>query len=163
MVPVLFCKKKSKLFMIKQAVCCKKYSIDEKNLKEIFTVWDNCEEEHPCIVKCPVKSMDSRSYMINVKDRDRFGKREYYNELKIPKKDINRNFCHKAASTYELAFPFLLLLERKQILDKLKETKNLKLFRLFVEAIDNDLLLGLEMLAREFKMDIYSGLMMIQN
>ena len=61
--------------------------IDKNNLKEIFIVWDNQEEDKPYIIKCPVVDSTQRSYIINIKDRDRFGKCESYRELKILKKE----------------------------------------------------------------------------
>ena len=67
-----------------------KYNINEQNLKEIYIVWNNYEEDYPYIIKCPIKSVSQRSYIISIKDRSRYNIYENYNELKILKKILMR-------------------------------------------------------------------------
>lgn len=130
-----------------------KYNIDEKNLKEIYIVWNNFEENYPYIIKCPIKSVSQRAYIINVKSRDRFKKYDRYEELKILKKDINVEFRHKASSSYELAFSYLLLQEKAKILYNLQKQNDIELYKLYIQASQFDYLLGLELIAKELKMD----------
>lgn len=131
----------------------KKPDIKKDDLRELFIVWNNYEEDYPYIIKCPIKGSTQRAYIINVKDRNRYGKYETYRELKIFKKNINDNFEHKASTSYNMAFSFLLMLEQWKILSALQDKNNLDLYRLFAEANKFDFLLGLEIVARELKMD----------
>lgn len=127
--------------------------IDKNNLKEIFIVWDNQEEDKPYIIKCPVVDSTQRSYIINIKDRDRFGKCESYRELKILKKEINQNIRYKASSTYEMAFTFLLMQEQYKILQALQDKNDIDLYKLFAEASKRNLFIALEIIAEELEMD----------
>lgn len=128
-------------------------SIDKNNLEHIFIVWDNFEEEHSYIIKCPIKSSTRSSYIVNVKDRDRLGKYESYRELKILKKEINQYVNHKASFTYEMAFAFLLMQEQSKILQTLQDKDDINLYRLFAEASKYNLFTALEIIAEELEME----------
>ena len=67
--------------------------------------------------------------------------------------NIYENWGYKASSSYELAFSYLLLQEQGKILYKLKEQNNIELYKLYIEATQFDYLLGLEIIAKELKMD----------
>lgn len=127
--------------------------INEKNLEHIFIVWDNYEENNPYIIECPVKSSTQRSYIINVKDRDRHGTCESYRELKISKREINKNIHYKASSTYEMAFTFLLMQEQGKILQALQDKNDIDLYKLFAEASKRNLFIALEIIAEELEME----------
>lgn len=131
----------------------KKPTIKKEELKELFIVWSNYEEDHPYIIKCPIIGSTQRTYIINVKDRNRYGKYEHYTKLKIFKKDINDNFRYKASTTYNMAFSFLLMQEQWKILGALQDKNDIDLYRLYTAANEFDFLLGLEIIARELKMD----------
>ncbi len=128
-----------------------RYNINEKNLKQMYIIWN--QDKEPYIIKCPVKTIGLRSYIINVKDRDRYGINNNYKEIKILKKDINKYFGYKAATSYELAFSFLLMQEKSHIISKLKYINDINLYKLFVSASEFDFLLALEIIAKELKLN----------
>lgn len=97
--------------------------------------------------------LDCQINLDNNGTESRYNIYENYNELKILKKNINENWGYKASSSYELAFSYLLLQEQGKILYKLKEQNNIELYKLYIEATQFDYLLGLEIIAKELKMD----------
>lgn len=129
----------------------KSNNINLNDLTEIYIIWN--DDIEPYIIKCPVVSQTLRSYIINVKSRSRYGKDEYYKQLKIAKKDINQFYYYKASSSYEIAFTYLLLQEKGRIIYKLKQNNDIELYKLFLEAAEFDLFLALEMIAKELNMD----------
>lgn len=135
-----------------------------KNLKELFIVLE-VTDCNPVVIKCPVVETSWKYITINVKNRYKdhdeisengahsFITKEYYNNLKIDKKDINKNYKYRASTTYSRALAYLLLTNQTRILNNLREANDIQLYERYVIASKIDLVYGLEYIARYLKMD----------
>lgn len=127
---------------------------DKNKLNFVYIIFG--ETEYPYIIKCPIVNSTNISYEVRIKDRHtcisndaiRYSNGELY---KIKKKDIDCNIY--TSSTYNLALVRLLQLEKNKILSNLEDTNNSELYKLYIQASQQDLFFGLEFIARKLKMD----------
>lgn len=133
--------------------------ININKLLNIFVIWEE-EEGFPFILKCKVQKSTNQSYFIRIRipyyhkgaEPIHFNYKESC--YQITKNSIDKSGC--CYSSYSIALASLLKRNKYMLLNKLRYSNDIETYNTFLQILannDNDLIAGLEFLARRFECD----------